>query len=298
MQPLTSPTSTPSLFSARGSRLRCLPVSLTTVALTLSLAGLAGCGGNVSIPVGGGPTGPTPANYMFLTGNWEIQATPTVGPTPFTALAGFINEQAQDPGTYDVTTGAFQATPSACYDSAITIPLQGATENTALKMGSFSVNGQYITLSATKDTTATHLTGTYSIAGGCAKGATGTLSGTRYAQLVGTYAGSINGTTPAQTMALTLSQFVQGTGEGDFLISGNAVFTGSACFTKGTMAATAGSVLGSGVSLTFNTNDASGAQVVVNGTFDPGATTITATSVQVTGGSCATTYTGATLAKQ
>lgn len=235
---------------------------------------------------------------MFLTGNWEFQATPTAGPTPFTALAGFINEQSQEPGTYDLTTAAFQATPSACYDSAITIPLQGATENTALKLASFSVNGQYITFSGTKDTTATHLTGTYTISGGCAKGATGTLSGTRYAQLVGTYAGSIAGTTPAQTMTLTLAQFVQGTGQGDFLISGNAVFTGSACFTKGTMAGTAGSVLGSGVSLTFNTDDASGAQVIVNGTFDPGATTITATSVQVTGGSCATTYTGATLAKQ
>ncbi len=262
----------------------------------LALAALVGCGGNVVVPVGTNPGKPIP-NYKYLTGNWVIQATPTTGTGPFSTLKGFINEQSQQPGTYDVTTMAVQVTPmnSSCYDSAVVVPFSGATEGTALKLGSLSINGQYITVAATTDATATHFAGTYTISGGCAKGDKGTLAGTQYAPLTGTYAatgltGAIPGSSGPQGISLTLSQYSQGTGSGDFLISGNATFTGSPCFTSGTLAATDGSVLGDTANFTFNTNTP-GTQVLLSGTFDSAASTLTLNNVQVLGGACGGTST-------
>src|SRR6266702_1058067 len=155
------------------------------------IAGLTGCGtsGYPGSASSGGSG--SSAGYIYLTGNWQFQATTPSGPVPFTALAGFINEQGDKPGVDDLTTAAFQAQPSTCYLGAPVIPLQGSTQGTALGLRSFSVNGQYVTINATKDSTATHLNGTYKVDGGCASGASGTLSGTKYAPLTGTYSGSL-----------------------------------------------------------------------------------------------------------
>jgi hypothetical protein len=272
--------------------------ALCTVA---ALAGLAGCSGNSG--GGGGSKGGTggggsSAGYIYLSGNWEIQATPTSATTPFTALAGFINEQGQNPGVDDLTTAALQVQPSGCYVNATTIPLQGSTQGVDLSLLSFPVNSQFLTIKAKKDATATHLTGSYSISGGCADGATGTLTGTEYADLTGTYAGTVTGSNPAKTMQLDLTQFTQGTGDGVFLEQGSANFTGFACFTKGQLASQNGAVLGSAVSLTFTTNDTGGAQVVMTGTMDSAAQTLTLTSINVNGGTCPGAQGAATLTKQ
>ncbi len=259
------------------------------------LGGLAGCATTGHPGSGGGGSNP---GYVYLTGNWQIETTNTTAPVPFTSLGGFINEQGDNPGVDDLTTAALLAKPGDCYLGAPTIPLQGATQGDHLGLHSFSVNGQFVTISATKDATATHLTGTYTVSGGCANGAAGTISGTKYAPLTGTYAGPINGSSPAKTLQLTLSQYTTGTGDGVFLIGGSAVFNGFTCFTQGTMPSTSGSVSGSSATLTFNTNDMSGAQVVLTGTFDPAAKTLTLSSVQVTGGSCSGPVGGATLTLQ
>jgi hypothetical protein len=248
-------------------------------------AGLSGCSGNSGgKPGGGGSTNPG-ANYIYLTGNWEIQATSTAGTAPFTSLAGFINEQGQNPGVDDLTTAALQVQPSGCYVNATTVPLQGSTQGNDLSLLSFPVNGQTMTIKGTKDATATHFTGSYAIAGGCADGATGTLAGTQYAALSGTYSGAVTGDA-AQTLQLSVTQFTQGTGDGVFLVSGSAVFSGFSCFTKGTLASEDGAVIGSAVKLTFATNDSGGAQAVLTGTIDSAADTLTLSSIAVTGGSC------------
>ena len=261
---------------------------------------LAGCSGNGtgsgssgSGGTGGGTTTPPP-NYKYLTGNWEIVATSTAGTAPFSALAGFINEQATEPGVSDVTTAALQVTPTSCYDNATSVPMQGQTEDTAIKLTSFPVNGQVLTIAGTKNAAATTFTGTYAVAGGCADGATGTLTGTQYAPLTGTYSGAITGKA-AETMQLNLTQYTLGTGDGVFLDSGSATFTGFSCFTKGTLAAQNGAVIGSSVTLTFDTNDSQGAQAVLTGTIDAAADTLTLTSVDVTGGSCPGSLGAATL---
>ena len=292
--PPRSASSGPATACTRSSRRGALPV----VALLGMVAGLAGCGGTVAVPGGGGggtkPVGP----YYNLTGNWVVQATPTGGATPFTLLSGFINELGENPGVYDTATAAFQATPSACYLAAQTIPMSGNVQNLKLSLRSFSVNGQYLTIAATKDATATHLTGTYSVGGGCASGAAGTIAGTEYAALTGTYAGTIDGTSPAKTISIKLTQYQQGTGNGDFFVSGPGTFNGFTCFTTGNLVSTNGSVLGSAANFAFDTNDGSGAQLVLAGSFDPTATTLTLSSINVASGSCSGSYGTATLTRQ
>ena len=269
--------------------------SVAGLALLGCVAGLTGCGGNVSTPVG---SSPPPANYKYLTGNWEFVVTGT-GTLPFTAMAGFINETSQTPGTYDPVTAVFQVTPdTACYTGAPTVPLSGFVGLTTLKLTSFSVNGQILRLTATKDDTATNLTGTFQASSGCVKSATGSFTGTRYSALTGTYAGPLSAATTPQTMSLNLTQMPQGTGDGTFLTFGSANFTGFACFTQGTLLAPSGIVLGSSVSLTFTTNDPSKAQLVLVGKMDQAANTLTLSSATVTGGSCSGSYGTAVLTKQ
>lgn len=269
--------------------------SLAGLTLLGCVAGLAGCGGNVSTPVG---SSPPPANYDYLTGNWEFVVTGT-GTLPFTAMAGFINETSQTPGTYDPVTAVFQVTPdTACYTGAPTVPLSGSVGLTTLKLTSFSVNGQIVRLSATKDATASTLTGTFQASSGCVKSATGSFTGTRYSALTGTYAGPLSAATIPQTMSLNLTQMSQGTGDGTFQTLGSANFTGFSCFNQGTLLAPSGIVLGSSVSLTFTTNDPSKAQLVLVGKIDPAADTLTVNSATVTGGSCAGSYGPAVLTKQ
>jgi hypothetical protein len=273
--------------------------------LSSAIGGLTGCttsGQPGSVGGSGSGTG-SGANYIYLTGNWQFQTTTTTAPVPFTSLAGFINEQGDKPGVNDLTTAALQAQPSGCYLGAPVLPLgspvipmQGATQGTALGLRSFSVNGQFLTLNATKDATATHLNGTWVVNGGCANGAAGTITGTQYAPLSGTFSGAISGSTPAKTLQLSLSQFATGTGDGVFPVTGTATMTGFACFTTGTLASTDGSVIGSSAALTFSTNDMSGpVTMALTGSFDPTAKTLTLTSVQVNGGSCSGSYGGATL---
>lgn len=269
------------------------------IALSFSLA-LIGCGGTVAVPGGGGST-PTPVpGYIFLTGNWQFQITPDAGTTaPFTTMAGFINEQGQNPGNFDESTAVFQIQPATgCYDNAPVIPLSGNVQGTVAKYSGFSVNGQYFNLTMTRNTAGDQLTGTYKDSGGCVKGVTGTVTGTKYTALTGTYAGPIGANTPAPTVSLTTTQGGQGTGDGVTEVGGNATFTGFTCFTKGSLSVGDSYVLGSAVVLTVNTNDPTHAQAILTGTFDSGATTVAITSVQVTSGSCSGNYGASNLTKQ
>ena len=284
-------------------RLRCNVSALRHQVLLLTLAGgavlsLAGCGGTVSVP--SGTTTAPPVDYQYLTGNWEFEVTPATGTSaPFTAMAGFINEQGQDPGTFDESTAVFQVSPTtACYTGATVIPMGGNVQGTTAKYSSFSVNGQYFSITTTRNTAGTTLTGTYNDSGGCVKGVTGTVIGNRFMPLTGAYSGTITGSSPALGITANLSQGGQGTGSGVTEVGGSGVFTGFTCFTKGSLSPITSNVLGSAVTLDFTTNDPTAAHAVVTGTFDAAATTVTVNSIQVTSGSCSGAYGTATLTKQ
>lgn len=273
----------------------CMLLCCAALVLSAVLTGCTTSGTPILGGVGGG--GGTNPTYHSLTGNWVLQITPTAGGSQFTQLAGFINEATSASGGKYSTTAAFQDQPSSsCYTGADFIPLYGNVTGTAtLFLYSFDVEGQFVTINATGDATLTHMTGTYSIGGGCADGASGTLTGTRYAVLKGTYSGALTGNS-GESVQLTVAQNTAGTGRGNFFVSGSAVFQGFSCFTSGTMAASAGSIVGNAVQLAFTAND--GSTVTFSGTIDPTASTMTITSTQVQGGSCAGSLGGATLTLQ
>jgi hypothetical protein len=252
---------------------------------------LLGCGTTI-IP--GVPQG-TVTSYGSLTGDWVFQATPTAGSAPFASMAGYI-DQAQSSHGVGSSTAAFQLqSPDNCYLGATLVPWYGDVESTTFNLYSFDVNAQYITITGTKNSEGTQLTGTYSVAGGCANGAAGNLTGTRYAAMSGTYSGAGQG---SQTVQLTLSESATGTGSGTFLITGSGTFGGISCFTGGTLSGTSGTVLGNAVTLDLTTNEAAQSQIVISGTINTTATLFTVSSMQVTGGSCSGNLGAATLQLQ
>jgi hypothetical protein len=252
---------------------------------------VTGCGA-IIIPFG--PPGTPVTSYGSLTGDWVFQATPTSGSAPFASMAGYIDQAQASNGTSS-STAAFQLqSPSSCYLGATLVPWYGDVETTTFNLNSFDVNAQFITVTGTKNSTGTTLTGTYSIAGGCANGAAGTITGTRYAPMNGTYSGT--GTPGA--VQLTLAESATGTGSGTFLITGTATFGGISCFSSGTLSGTSGSILGNAAILDFTTNEAAQSQLVLTGTIDPLASTFTVSSMQVTGGNCSGNLGTATLQHQ
>ncbi len=296
-----TPTPGPTSYTLRSLVAKVQP---RCVAATLGLAvvcGLAGCGGTVTTPGGsgdgGGGTLVPAADYPFLTGNWVFQLAPTSGGTPFTTLSGFINETNQEPGIYDLTTMVLQSSPgSNCYEAYSVIPAQGAVKGSSVFVSSFSVNGQFLYITLQKDSTGSKLDGTYLITQGCAAESKGTIHGVRYTSLTGTYTGSIAGTSPAQTVQLALTQASQGTGKGEFYVSGSATFNGPSCFTQGTLVPTESIVIGDSAVLTVTATD--GSKVVLSGTFDVAAKTLSLSSIQIVGGSCAAQLGSASLTKQ
>lgn len=242
----------------------------------------------------GGGTYTPPANYTYISGNWQYQVTPTAGAAPFTSLAGFIAEGGGQPGLNDYTTAVLRVQSSACYSTSVQIPLSGGTGANQVSLVSFPIDGQTLTLTATKNSTATQMTGTYSVSGGCADGAQGTLTATKFAPLAGVYAGSVTGAMPVKGMQLTLNQGGDGSGDGLSYLRGGAAFTGFSCFTGGTFPYASsgqlfpGFVVGNTIYLDFTTDEAAGSHVVLNGTVDPSGTTIDIQSLAVEGGNCAT----------
>lgn len=248
------------------------------------------------IPIGC-TTERTPIISTTLTGNWVLQTTPTSSIAPFASLSGFINQETTKYGASNSLTAALEAQPDTCYLGADLIPLIGSVKGVDVGLHSFDVNGQYLTITGTGDSSGTTLTGTYSISGGCAKGAAGTFTGTRYGLLTGNYTGTFGANSAAGTQ-MSLTQNVLGTGSGNFFVTGTATFSGISCFNSGTLTGGDGSIIGNTVQLNFTTNDANGAQVLVSGTINTTADTFTVSAAEVNGGGCAGSLGQATLTLQ
>jgi hypothetical protein len=265
-----------------GKKLRLSAITLS--ALALGVAVLIGCsqrGGSGSSSGGSGSGGGPGVN---VTGNWQITFTPTSSPAPISSMAGYLSEQGQ--GASQFLTAALQAQTSGCFAAATTVPMYGGTSGNNVNLTSFAVDGQTLSINTQTNAEGNQFSGVYSIAGGCAGGAKGTATGTEYAPLTGTFTGSIPGSSPTVTLSLSLSQETAGTGLGTFPTSGSAAFNGISCFSQGTLASENGSVIGDSVTMQFTTNDSQGATVQMKGTFDPAASTLTLSSIQINGGSC------------
>lgn len=263
-----------------------------------ALSGISGCGVKPSTGSSSGtttaPTTTATGPYVFLSGNWEFTPVTTSGSVPFTLLAGYIDEFNNDVDVSDFATAALQVRSTTCYTDQTTIPLTGGVTSTHAAFQSFPIDQQVLDFSGNKDSTVTHLTGTYDIAGGCGNGASGTLTGQLYTALSGQYSGAVINS-PAHSMQLTLTQDAKGTSGGRSFVTGSATFSGFPCFTTGVLASPNGWVLGSSLSLTFTTNEAAGSTAVLTGSFNAAGNTLAISSVTVNGGSCATSLGTATL---
>jgi hypothetical protein len=275
-----------------GKKLRSSAITLSELALGAAV--LIGCshGGGPGSGSGSG-SGSGGGTAVDVTGNWQIEFSP---PAPISSIAGYLSQQGQ--GANQFTTAALQAQTSGCFQDATTVPMTGETSGSDVNLASFAIDGQTLSINVQANADGNQFSGTYAIAGGCAGGTNGTVTGTEYLPLTGTFSGPVTGSSPAVTLSLSLSQYAAGTGLGTFPLSGSATFNGISCFSQGTLAAESGSVIGENVTMEFTTNDTQGAQVQMTGTIDPAASTLTLSSLQINGGSCSGTLGSATLLRQ
>jgi len=256
--------------------------AITVLSITMATTGCT----TLSTPVTPGtPTQPS----QSLTGNWQVQLATTSGPLPFSSLAGFISESktAYFNNGLETTATLQLSQPSACYAGTILVPLVGQYVEPDLGLYSFTVNGQYLDITSTVDSTENNFTGTYLITGGCAGSlnSQGTLAGTRYAPLNDTYTGTIANSAPAESISLSLAQSATGNGDGTSSITGTATFSGFNCFAQAPLTSTSGSALGSAVTLVF-TDPTTSANVTMIGNSDPAGDSITFNSISVSAGAC------------
>ncbi len=260
--------------------------------LVFAISGLMGCT-TIRVPLANSDAAPTPspppapATDNTLTGNWEMHLSATAGALPFSTLSGFVDQQSSTSAQIPVVAALQPGQSSACFTNDTVIPLDGYTQPSFLGLYSFAINGQDVNLSLTPDDTDSSVTGSYNVEGGCQDGAAGTVNGTRYDPLSGTYTGSLSPTSGSGSAELILLQSTAGTGVGTFPMSGSATFQDVPCFTTASVENSLSSVIGSSFTLVLATDEASGSQINLSGTFDPAASTMTATTMTVTGGRCA-----------
>jgi hypothetical protein len=289
--------------TVKGAGMKCLPgrfFSGRTLLLRILISmvlfplapGLVGCFSTVESPSDGTvASGPT-----TLTGNWQFQLSPTGGALPFASLAGSIDEQTTGTSSgFPLTASLQYAQPSTCFLGYPLIPLHGSLTAAQLYLYSFTVDAQFLTLTATANSNDSQLSGTYVVNGGCTDNASGSLTGVKYAPLTGTYTGSLTGGS-ANSLTATLSQSDAANGDGTFSVVGSVALAGVPCFSTGTLAGQSGFVIGQSVNLSFLDSDNS--QLTIVGTFDPAADTITVSSINIVGGNCAGSLGNATLKLQ
>ncbi len=278
-------------FATRVRAQRICAGMLAAVALSL----LTGCTKNGGGGSGTTPTPPVtgPADFLAITGNWQMTGTGSAkgGPATPITLSGVIAEQGNTSSRFTTSTLEVQ---SPCYADAQIVPLDGQVTSARVQLGSFDVKAQTLTLDASKSSDANQLTGTYTIAGGCADGQAGNFTGQRVSNFQGTYSGTAAG----KTVAVTVLQDQNGTGGGYFVVTGSAQFTGFSCITGAQIGLGGGTISGTNVSLALTANDAAKSQVRLAGQLDLPAQTLTLSTATVSGGSCDANLGSLVLTKQ
>lgn len=266
-------------------------IGLLVLSLTALFCG-CGSGSNSTLsqiqPSAPPPPPPTPA----VNGNWALHTTSE-------------GDSVNDGGGYFTTTGTAVSgtihlvSNSDCYANVVngiadldSISLTGTISSSgALTLTSSPIQGQGAeVLTITGTVSGNNLNGgSYSVAGGCADGDGGTVSGWAASPLDGTYTGNFlskSGRTIGASVAIT--QASQAAANGIYSASGTVTFTNSPCFTSGTFSPTdqgdpSQLIFGDFVQVEIETNGA--ASVIFQGTVDSAGQTITGT-YQVLGGVC------------
>ncbi len=244
------------------------------------LAGLpivlvAGCGGSVGTITGNSnqETNPLPS------GNWTVAATSNVTDATYVLGGSMSNSNGSITATLHLVPGE-----SGCLPSGQEISFTGTvTASGVISLTSAPFDNQTISVAANTPGGGL-LTGTYKIAGGCAAGDNGGVLGWVEPSYTGTYAGTFQ---PASGNPVGVSMnIVQSVGnsDGEYNLTGSAQFTGSPCFTTGTI--TSSTVFGEYVQVTLSTDNGGSVQFTGIAVAVPQVVTFSG-AYQITAGSCA-----------
>ena len=203
---------------------------------------LAGCGGSSSSP---GPT----STLTIQSGNWNISASSIAAPG-VTFLAGGNLMQSGNS-----ISGVVHIFNSTCFGQTTDVPVSGSVSGQSVTLSSPAIQGQTVTVSLNGSSTA--LSGTYSVAGtGCAAGDRGTVNANLVPSITGSWHGTFTSTAnPGTTVDATadLTQSATADAHGLFAVTGTVTFTGSTCFTSGTIVQSV--LAGGALELEITTND-------------------------------------------
>jgi len=247
---------------------------LSSIAILMTACGSKG---STTAPVN---PPPPPSTYPTLTGNWSLSATSQVSSANY-ILGGYITNTN---GTVTGTLHIINAT--TCFNIAQDLQITGTVSTSgAFTATSAAINSQVITISGT--ITSTALTGgAYSIAGGCDTGDRGTVTGYAAPSYSHTYAGNFISTPSHITIATTIVATQSGPDtDGFYHISGTATFSGSPCFSSGTI--TTSEIAGSYMAIVITT--ASGNIEFIGYDTDSTGKTVSGT-YEVEGGLCSGDY--------
>lgn len=256
--------------------MRCSPTSLL-----IPLAALLGCGG---APNGLPPA--SPPSYPNLTGNWNLILVPSnplvLGPD----AGGFITN------TNGSVTGILHITDTNCYTAAQDIPVTGTVTSAGiLALNSAMVAGQMLSITGIafvgngSSATLANLSlidGNYTFTGGCLNGESGLVVGEMVPPVTGNYAGTLQSAS-GQSFSVNASTTQEGpNADGEYNISGSVTFTGSPCFSAGTI--TSSTIFGANIEVTIT---ATNGTMELSGQILPTVPMSIIGSYQVNGGACA-----------
>jgi len=242
----------------------------------------------VAFGCGGGST-PT-AHGTIASGNWTLLLLSNATPPLPLALGGSLMQQGNN------ISGLLHVPDSPCFDPLLDdVVVNGTVDGQTLTLSSVSVRGQTITMSAILPIadSVSLLKGSYTSGGSTCIGASGTVAAFLVPPLTGTFSGQVTGSFTS-TVTANLTQ----TGpdaHGFFHLSGDFSFSGSPCFSSGTV--TSSSLSGRLANFAINTND--GGQIAVAGlNLMIGLTNNLGVVLIVQSGTCAGFAGNGTLVKQ
>lgn len=207
----------------------------TTAVLALILAG---CGSSDTL--------------NLTQGNWAVTAVRTGGGA-ITNTTFYVGGNIMQSGK--TVTGTMYVVGASCFDSSSGVAFTGTISGKTLTLTSPSVGGQVVTVTATGTNSA--LTGTYSVAGGCDNGDSGTITANPVPSITGNWSGPIVGDSngdPSASLALAFTQAATASSDGTFAITGTLTYTGSTCSASGSIN-TGSYIVGPYVVLSANTDD-------------------------------------------
>jgi hypothetical protein len=254
----------------------------------LALA-LTGCVANAPISVSD-PPGP-PAN---ITGNWQFTASPSgSGGIPIAAYLAATNGAVSGSAVVesafpqDCSSNGCCGGPFAEFNGSLngTIDAEGN-----LKLGSAVPNGGPVFTMAGTVNSGTLAKGSFNLTGSGSCAAQGTMAGTEYPALNGTYSGKLTSQTTGQsfTISATFNQTGTLNSRGFFDVNGTANLSGYPCATSASVATPLdlnSGFLGNNFAVTMNA--VPGGTLILSGALSPNDTTMqTQYSFVQVGSSC------------